>query len=98
DVLGHDYALCILEDVFTRAEQTLIGAGNAAQVHATRHAFQEAVEDEFTSMVEEVTGRKVRAFVSQIHIESNLAVELFLFEPRGDYEPDPRATEDRENG
>jgi uncharacterized protein YbcI len=79
--LNHEYALCILEDIFTRGEQTLIGAGNAAQVHSTRLAFQEAVEGEFTSIVETITRRRVRAFVSQVHIEANLAVELFLFEP-----------------
>jgi uncharacterized protein YbcI len=90
--LNDEYALCILEDVFTRAEQTLIGAGNAAQVQSTRHAFQEAVEDEFTSTVEAVTGRRVRAFVSQIHIEANLAVELFLFERS--VEPDAATKEE----
>jgi uncharacterized protein YbcI len=84
--LGNDYALCILEDVFTRAEETLIGAGNAAQVQSTRLAFQDAVEGEFTSIVEGVTGRRVRAFVSQVHIEADLAVELFLFEPSGEFD------------
>jgi uncharacterized protein YbcI len=82
--LGDDYALCILEDVFTRAEHTLIGAGNAQQVRANRLAFQDAVGAEFTAIVEGVTARRVKAFVSQIHIESNLAVELFLFEPDAD--------------
>lgn len=96
--LGDDYALCVLEDVFTRAEQTLIGVGNTAQVQSTRLAFQEAVEDEFTSIVEEVTERKVKAFVSQIHIEANLAIELFLFEPRpeSDIASEPRAKEAHE--
>jgi len=82
--LGDDYALCILEDVFTRAEETLIRAGNSRQVQSTRIAFQEAVEGEFTSIVESVTGKRVRAFVSSVHIEANLAVELFLFEPSED--------------
>jgi uncharacterized protein YbcI len=76
-----DFALCILEDVLTRAEKTLVSAGNTEQVHATRRAFQEAVKDDFVALVEEATGRKVRAFVSQIHVEPELAAELFLFEP-----------------
>jgi uncharacterized protein YbcI len=80
--INEDHALCILEDVFTKAEQTLIRAGNAAQVQATRLAFQDAVGDEFTAIVEGISGRTVRAFVSQVHIPANLAVELFLFEPR----------------
>ena len=85
-----DFALCILEDVLTRAEKTLVGAGNTEQVHATRMAFQDAVRDDFVAIVEETTGRKVRAFVSQVHIDPELAAELFLFEPvevtSGDHE------------
>jgi uncharacterized protein YbcI len=79
--LYDDFALCILEDVLTRAEKTLVGAGNTEQVHATRMAFQEAVRPDFIEIVETATGRKVRAFVSQIHIDPELAAELFLFEP-----------------
>ena len=44
-------------------------------------AFQEAVRDDFVAIVEAATRRTVRAFVSQIHIEPELAAELFLFEP-----------------
>jgi uncharacterized protein YbcI len=76
-----DFALCILEDVLTRAEKTLVEAGNVEQVHATRSAFQEAVRPDFVQIVEAATGRTVRAFLSQIHVEPELAAELFLFEP-----------------
>jgi uncharacterized protein YbcI len=79
--LADEYALCVLEEVFTPAEKTLIRAGNPAQVHATRAAFQDAVEPDFVELVIAATGRNVRAFVSQIHIETDTAVELFLFEP-----------------
>ena len=79
--LYDDFALCLLEDVLTRAEKTLVAAGNTEQVHATRMAFQEAVRPDFIALVEEATGRSVRAFVSQIHVDPELAVELFLFEP-----------------
>jgi len=75
------FALCILEDVLTRAEKTLVSAGNVEQVHATRNAFQDAVRDDFVAIVEAATGQKVRAFVSQIHVNPELAAELFLFEP-----------------
>jgi uncharacterized protein YbcI len=80
--LDEDHALCVLEDVFTRAEQTLIRAGNAAQVHATRLAFQDAVGDDFIAIVEGLTNRSVKTFISQVHVPANLSVELFLFESR----------------
>ena len=76
-----EFALCILEDVLTRAEKTLVQVNNTEQVHATRRAFEEAVRPDFIAIVEEATGRKVRAFVSQVHVEPELAAELFLFEP-----------------
>jgi uncharacterized protein YbcI len=86
--LNAEYALCVLEEVFTPAEHTLIEHGNAEQVTATRAAFQDAISDRFIGVVEEVTGRDVRAFVSHIHIGQNLAIELFLFEdPAPDADP-----------
>jgi uncharacterized protein YbcI len=34
--------------------------------------------------VERITGRQVRAFMSQIHFNPDVAVEIFLLEPEGD--------------
>ncbi len=76
-----DYVLCILEEVFTVAERTLIRAGNGEQVMATRMAFQDAMQGEFVTLVEEATQRQIRAFISQVHIAAGLAVELFLLAP-----------------
>ena len=79
--LNDGFALCVLEDVFTTAERTLIAAGHAAQVKATRAAFQEAVGPQFIAVAETATGRKVRSFISAVHIDTEVAVELWLFEP-----------------
>jgi uncharacterized protein YbcI len=79
--IADDYVLCVLEEVFTPAEKTLIRAGNAAQVQSNRQAFQEAVGSDFVSIVEAASGRTVRAFLSQVHVETDLAVELFMLEP-----------------
>jgi uncharacterized protein YbcI len=82
-----EFALCVLEDILTPAERTLVGVDNAEQVRATRNAFQDAVGPDFITIVEEATGRRVRAYVSQIHVEPDLVAELFLFEPDGDGSP-----------
>lgn len=82
--LHGDYAACVLEEVFTTAERTLIGAGSGDHVRDTRKKFQDAVGDEFISIVERVTGRRVRVFLSQVDIDANLALEFFLFDPDGD--------------
>lgn len=77
--LQDDYAVCILEQIFTTAERTLIGAGSSEHVSITRKKFQEAVKDEFIGVVEAVTGRQVRVFLSQVDVEANLALEFFIF-------------------
>jgi uncharacterized protein YbcI len=78
--LQPDYAVCILEEIFTTAEKTLIEAGSGDHVQETRKRFQEAVSDEFVGVVEEVVGRKVAVFLSQVDVKANLALEFFLFE------------------
>lgn len=77
--LHSDYAVCILEEIFTTAERTLIEAGSRDHVRETREKFQDAVEDEFVSIVERITGRPVRVFLSQVDIDANLALEFFIF-------------------
>ena len=79
--LTRDYALSILEEIFTPAERTLIASGKGELVQATRTAFQDAVRDEFVTIVEETAGRSVRALISQVHLETGSAIELFLFAP-----------------
>lgn len=82
--INRDFALCVLEEVFTPGERTLIDHGKPEQVSDTRAAFQDAIDHKFVAAVEAITGRKVRAFISQVHTSENLAAELFLFEPDGE--------------
>ena len=78
------------QEIFTPAERTLIGAGKGEHVQATRMAFQEAVRDSFVEIVEETTGRPVRTLISQVDLETGVAMELFLFEsPASDSPPLP---------
>jgi uncharacterized protein YbcI len=76
-----DYVLCLLEDVFTPAERTLVNAGKTDEVSASRSAFQEAVRDEFISIVENAASRDVRAFMSMVHLGPEVSAELFVLEP-----------------
>jgi uncharacterized protein YbcI len=79
--LQADYAVCILEEIFTTAERTLIDAGAGDHVHQTRRKFQDAVATEFVDIVERVTGREVKTFLSQVDVPSNLSLEFFVFAP-----------------
>jgi uncharacterized protein YbcI len=79
-----DTVICELEDFSTPVEKTLVRLGEHAYVRELRLKFQDAMEDEFTELVEQVTRRKVRAFMSQTVIDPELALEIFLLEPRPD--------------
>ena len=49
----------------------------------TRMYFQYACEDSFRGAVEEITGRKVVAFVSGLDATKDISTEVFYLEPRG---------------
>jgi uncharacterized protein YbcI len=83
-----DTVISILRGGFTTVERTLIDQGNVDAVYDMRRSFQMAMEREFTAVVEEATGRKVIAYMSQIHQDPDLAIEIFVLEPTGEGPPD----------
>ena len=83
-VMGADYVICFLEDIYTPVERTLIGAGRFDAVQETRSAFQDTMREKFSAAVEEAVGRKVVGFLSQVHVDPDLAVETFILEGAGD--------------
>jgi uncharacterized protein YbcI len=83
-VMGDEYITVFMEDVYTPVERTLIEAGRFSAVEETRHAFQETMREKFIAAVEELTGRKVAAFMSQVHVDPDLSVETFVLEPQAD--------------
>jgi len=80
-VLGSDYVICFLEDVYTTVERTLIDAGRFDAVRETRNAFQETMREAFCDAVEEALDRKVIGFLSQVHVSPDLSIETFILEP-----------------
>jgi uncharacterized protein YbcI len=46
------------------------------------------MEDRFVTTVEEITGRKVRAFLSQVSLDPDIAAEVFVLEHGGDDAPE----------
>ena len=79
-VMGSDYVICFLEDVYTTVERTLIDAGRFDTVRETRNAFQDTMREAFSKAVEEAVGRKVVGFLSQVHVDPDLSIETFILE------------------
>jgi uncharacterized protein YbcI len=62
----------------TQAERTLVERGEKDAIQQIRRRFQQQMRDEFSSVVEQVTGRKVRTFLSETNLEDDVSVEIFL--------------------
>jgi uncharacterized protein YbcI len=83
-IINRDYVIAFLEDIYTPVERTLLEDGREEAVRSTRQIFQQAMRSRFSEAVEEIMGRKVIAFMSQVHVAPDMAVEIFILEPDGD--------------
>jgi uncharacterized protein YbcI len=78
--LDGDTLVVILEDIYTVGEHTLIAAGQVEQLLAGRAHMQRVVRPRCIEMVERLTGRRVRAFLGQNHVDPDIAAEIFLLQ------------------
>jgi uncharacterized protein YbcI len=72
--------VCALSDGFTAIEKTMMEGGEPDRVLEMRRDFQRYMKVRYSEMVEGLTGRKVLAFLSQVHVEPDLTVEIFLMD------------------
>jgi uncharacterized protein YbcI len=82
DFAGPDLIVSRLEHSLTRIERHMANAGEHERLRDLRMHFQYMSEEQFVGTVEEITGRKVRAFVSGIDTKRDVSAELFFLEPR----------------
>ena len=78
---GDNGVFVVLQDSLTVGEKTLADAGQAQAVLDLRRRWQGVMEAEVSREIEELTGRKVVGFMSDNHIDPDLAVEVFVLEP-----------------
>jgi uncharacterized protein YbcI len=63
---------------FTPLEQTIMDSGEPERVIAMREDFQRVMASRYKQVIEELTGRKVLAFLSQAHVEPDITMEIFF--------------------
>jgi uncharacterized protein YbcI len=63
---------------FTALEQTIMDSGQPRRVVAMREEFQEVMAERYKNTIEELTGCRVTAFLSQAHVEPDITVEMFF--------------------
>jgi uncharacterized protein YbcI len=78
---GPDTLVATIENSLTPAERNMLDLGEHQRVREIRMFFQHASDAEFTGTVEEITGRKVRAFVSGMDTGKDVSSEVFYLEP-----------------
>jgi uncharacterized protein YbcI len=80
-LINEDLVTVVLADTLTKGEQKLVDNGRPDRVIELRHDFQMVMREDLIGIVERQLERKVIAFMSQNHIDPDLAIELFVLEP-----------------
>jgi uncharacterized protein YbcI len=76
-----DTLVTVLLEVLTRAEQNLVAYDEGEAVLAMRKLSQRAMAREMKAAVARLTGRKVLAFMSDNHLDPDMAVQVFILAP-----------------
>jgi uncharacterized protein YbcI len=84
--IADDHVVTVLEDCLTKAEHSLVEAGEAETVREIRRRFQLAMCEEITAVAEEVTGRRSRGMLSDHNVDKDVAVEMVVLESENDAE------------
>jgi uncharacterized protein YbcI len=77
-----DYVFVALEGGLTRNEETLLADGKQNLVREYRLSFQETVGATAMGAVEELVGRRVLTYHSQIVFDPPRTFEIFVLEPQ----------------
>jgi uncharacterized protein YbcI len=72
--------LVMLEQALTKGEQVLVQKGRGENVLLLRHEYQEAMREESSIKIAELTGRNVTAMMSANHLDPDLAAEIYVLD------------------
>ena len=78
---NQDLVTVVVKDALTKGERSLVRDGREALVLDTRKAFQQTMRAELIAAIETITGREVAAFLSDNHVDPDVAIECFVLEP-----------------
>ena len=81
--INDDLVTVVLRDTLTKGERSLVSDDLDELVLAMRKAFQGTMRHDLIDGIETILGRRVSAFLSDNHIDPDVAVEIFLLEPSG---------------
>ena len=78
-----DLLFVVMRGGLTAAEKFLLEKGEVDVVRQYRQTFENRMDEILSEKIEELTGRKVVGFNSQILFEPDMSIEIFVFGDRG---------------
>jgi uncharacterized protein YbcI len=78
--LMDDLLFVVMRDGLTMGEETLLDAGEPDTVRAFRQRFENVMTTRLIATIEQLTGRKVLTYQSQIMFDPHVVVEMFVFD------------------
>jgi uncharacterized protein YbcI len=90
DFGGRDTLVCTLEDALLPAERAMVESGRTDRVRESRTDLQAATANLFIKAIEDILGRKVRAFASAIDPAPGVVFEIFALHSEEDPRTDGR--------
>jgi uncharacterized protein YbcI len=78
--IDQDLVSVVLRDTLTKGERSLVADGRSELVLSMRKAYQDTMRNDLVAAIEELLGRRVIAFLSDNHIDPDLAIESFVLE------------------
>lgn len=76
--LNDEVLVCVMKGGLTALERTLVANGDVHLVRRVRQRFQDLMEPFFTGAVEQITGRTVLTYQSQVLVDPDYVVEIFV--------------------
>jgi uncharacterized protein YbcI len=79
--ISDDVVTVLLQDTLTKGERSLVSEDREELVLTMRKAFQNTMRQDLIDGIEQILGRKVIAFMSDNHIDPDIAAEVFVLAP-----------------
>jgi len=75
-----DFLIIVMRGGLTQAEKSMLDFDQADKVRDFRQTFENEMTSRLTTMIEDVTGRKVLTYQSQILFDPDVVFEIFMFD------------------
>jgi uncharacterized protein YbcI len=87
--IADDNLFCVMKGGLTRNEETMIRGGQAELVRQFRLEFQRLIAPEIIRRVEDILGRKILTYHSQVLFDPDRIIEVFVLEDGDDGDETP---------